>query len=187
MTHVHPSAHDLASWCLEAFTRYQSRTREDLEEALKELLHVETLPRQLWDEINQAVAQRGEFEQAAPPLLEQNAQNPVSDNQHKRAFEYLVSYVCSETLTIPEAEKEVASILSLDSIPQLWSAAIGKVTLEPDTDVNNALQALDAMKSDLVPSSTCNVPLTSTSNAPHASTSNNFRSDVMETTTPALE
>ncbi|KAK7438109.1 hypothetical protein VKT23_018275 [Stygiomarasmius scandens] len=176
MTHVHPSAHDLASWCLEAFTRYQSGTREDLEKALKELLHVETLPRQFRDEIDQAVAQRGEFEQAAPPLLEQNARNPepVSDNRPERAFEYLVSYACSETITIPEAEKEVAIILGLDSIPQLWSAAIGKVTSEPDTDVNNALQALDAMKSDLVPSST--------SNAPHASSSNDFRSNASKDT-----
>ncbi|KAK7443810.1 hypothetical protein VKT23_015591 [Stygiomarasmius scandens] len=176
MTHIHPSAHDLASWCLEAFTRYQSGTREDLEEALKELLHVETLPRQFRDEIDQAVAQRGEFEQAAPPLLEQNARNPepVSDNRPECAFEYLVSYACSETITIPEAEKEVASILGLDSIPQLWSAAIGKVTSEPDTDVNNVLQALDAMKSDLVPSST--------SNAPHASSSNDFRSNASKDT-----
>ncbi|KAK7435283.1 hypothetical protein VKT23_019728 [Stygiomarasmius scandens] len=179
MTHVHPSAHDLVSWCLEAFTRYQSGTKEDLEEALKELLHVETIPRQFWDKIDRAVARRGELAQAASPPPEQNALNPepASDHRRERAFEYLISYAHSEASTIPEAEKEVASILGLDSIPQLWSTAIGTVTLEPSTDINDALQALDAMKSDLVPSSISNASLASTSNAPLASTSNDLRSD----------
>ncbi|KAK7440769.1 hypothetical protein VKT23_016845 [Stygiomarasmius scandens] len=172
MNHVHPSAHTLASWCIEAFSRYRSGTLEDLEDALKEVLGVEAIPDQFKEQINDAIARRAEQspESTHLPLQpEQTPQRPCqsespSECRPERAFEYLVLYAHSEETTLPEAEKEVASILGLDHIPQLWSTALGIATLEPGTDVNDALEALHAMKSDLIPSPTSNFPLTSTSN-----------------------
>ncbi|THU88154.1 hypothetical protein K435DRAFT_866568 [Dendrothele bispora CBS 962.96] len=171
MAHLHPSTHTLASRCLEAFTRYQAGSKEDLEEVLKEVLEVDTLPREFQDRVDEAAAQRA-LQQLVP---EQNLQNlestgPESDNRPERAFDYLLLYACSESMTIPEAEKGIAGILELDPIPPLWSIAIGKATLEPDADVNEALQVLHAMKSDLVPSLVSNVPLSL------PSTSDNLRS-----------
>ncbi|THU85908.1 hypothetical protein K435DRAFT_868817 [Dendrothele bispora CBS 962.96] len=166
MAHLHPSAHTLASRCLEAFTRYQAGAKEDLEEALKEVLELDTLPREYQEQIDEAVAQRAQIQRVVPEQGPPNLESPGlnADNRPERAFEYLLLYAYAETTTIPEAEKQIASILDVDPIPPLWSTAIGKATLEPDADVNEALQALHAMKSDLIPSPASNVPLSSTNN-----------------------
>ncbi|THU92418.1 hypothetical protein K435DRAFT_862516 [Dendrothele bispora CBS 962.96] len=171
MAHLHPSTHTLASRCLEAFTRYEAGSKEDLEEALKEVLEVDTVPREIQDQVDEAVAQRA-FQQLAPGQNHRNLEStgPQSDNRPERAFDYLLLYARSESMTIPEAEKGIADILELDPIPPLWSTAIGKATLEPDADVNEAVQALHAMKSELVPSLVGSVPL------PLPSTSNDLRS-----------
>ncbi|THU79958.1 hypothetical protein K435DRAFT_874900 [Dendrothele bispora CBS 962.96] len=175
MAHFQPSAHTVASRCIETFTRYQAGTRQDLEEALKDVLKVNTLPTEFLDQIDEAVAHRA---QVLPLVPEQNPRDleptrPESDNRPERAFEFLLSYAHAESMTIPEAEKGIASILEVDPIPPLWSTAIGKATLEPDADVNEAVQALHAMKSDLVPSTASNVPLPPSL----PSTSNVLRSD----------
>ncbi|KAK7441356.1 hypothetical protein VKT23_016603 [Stygiomarasmius scandens] len=172
MNHVHPSAHTLASWCIEAFSQYWSGTLEDLEDTLKEVLGVEAIPDQFKEQINDAIAWRAEQSPESIHLPSQPEQTPQCPSQSEspsechpeRAFQYLVLYAHSEETTLPEAKKEVASILGLDHIPQLWSTALGIATLEPGTDVNNALEALHAMKSDLIPSPTSNFPLPSTSN-----------------------
>ncbi|THU78953.1 hypothetical protein K435DRAFT_811120 [Dendrothele bispora CBS 962.96] len=160
MANIQPSANTLASQCLEAFTRYQAGARQDLEDALKEVLEVDTIPKEFQDQIDEAVAQRAQIQQLVPEPNLQNLQPTgaasVSDN-----LPDLLQYAQSDSITIPEAEKAVASTLGVDSIPPLWATAIGKATLEPDTDVIEALQALRAMKSDLVPSPTSDAPLPS--------------------------
>ncbi|THU78150.1 hypothetical protein K435DRAFT_876964 [Dendrothele bispora CBS 962.96] len=157
MAHLHPSAHTLASRCLEAFTRYQAGAKEDLEEALKEVLELDTLPREVQNQIDEAVAQRAQNQEVVPKHNPPNLElaGPESDHRPECAFEF-----------------SFPNILEVDPIPPLWSTAIGKATLEPDADVNEALQALHAMKNDLVPSLVRNVPVP----LPLPSTSNDLRS-----------
>ncbi|THU87790.1 hypothetical protein K435DRAFT_866931 [Dendrothele bispora CBS 962.96] len=183
MAHFHPSEHTLASRCIETFTRYQAGSKEDLEKALKEVLEVNTLPTEFQDQFDEAVAHRAQL----PLVPEQNPRNleptgPESDNRPERAFEFLLSYAHAESMTIPEAEKGIASILEVDPIPPLWSTAIGKATLEPDADVNEAVQVLHGMKIDLVPSAASNVPLPSSL----PSTPNVLRSDALTTAKDTL-
>ncbi|KAK7441344.1 hypothetical protein VKT23_016591 [Stygiomarasmius scandens] len=59
---------------------------------------------------------------------------------------------------MPEAEAELQKILKVDTLLQPWSIAIGKMMVEPSTSIDVALQALYAMKNDLVLANLQSVP-----------------------------
>ncbi|KAK7442271.1 hypothetical protein VKT23_016243 [Stygiomarasmius scandens] len=152
MNNFLPSVQLTPRECIDLFLSEPEGSVDDLEDLLMSILEVDSIPDSLRPSIDEAVAKKPQrFGHSALPTQTFHPKSQIHlASAPERAFQYLLSFAQSES-TIPEAEEEVKNILQLDSLPSIWSTAIGAAVLEPGTDVDVVFQALNAMKSDLVP------------------------------------
>ncbi|KAK7459481.1 hypothetical protein VKT23_009464 [Stygiomarasmius scandens] len=141
-----------AQRCIDSFASNPNSNVEDLVKALKEVLQVNSIPESFQSQIDNAVARKSESNVRSQDSTRLSAHNVAEESPYEQAFQYLLSFSHSESTTIPEAEQELLRILQVETLPQQWLVAIGKAVLEPSVDVEVALQALNAMRNDLVPS-----------------------------------
>ncbi|KAK7441207.1 hypothetical protein VKT23_016688 [Stygiomarasmius scandens] len=155
MNNFLPSVSLTATQYIDLFATGAEGDVEDLEDILKAILDVDSIPDSLRPMIDEAVAKKeGRFGNSlSSPHLRQSPHpesRPHSRTASERAFQYLYSFAQSDS-TIPEAEEELKKILQLDSLPSVWLAAIDKAGLEPGVNPQVVFEALNAMKGDLVP------------------------------------
>ncbi|KAK7471979.1 hypothetical protein VKT23_000087 [Stygiomarasmius scandens] len=154
MNNFLPSDQLTAQRCIDLFASNPDGNVEDLLNALKSVLEVDHLPESFRVLVDQAVARKSErFHQSQGSDLDS-----ITDSLPEQAFQYLLLFARSDSATMPEAEAELQKILKVDTLPQPWSIAIGKTMVEPGTSIDVALQALYAMKNDLVPANLQSVP-----------------------------
>ncbi|KAK7461533.1 hypothetical protein VKT23_008707 [Stygiomarasmius scandens] len=151
MQNLLPSALLTAQRCIDVFASSSDGSVEELVNNLRVILDLDSIPDTLKAAIDHAVARKSERQQSSSHQLpiEPN-DRVVADSPHQRAYEYLLSFAGPDSITILQAEAELQGILGMDTLPQLWSTAIGKAVVAPGVD--SPLPALYAMKNKLVPS-----------------------------------